>query len=73
MNKGSSDQDDYDRDDATNSLDDSNANSRSDTNTASGNLSKKKKQYIEQAIVDKTGVFSYVQDPNLYKKARKRL
>lgn len=36
-------------------------------------LSKKKKQYIEQAIEDKQGTFSYEQNPSLYKKARKRL
>ena len=38
-----------------------------------GQLSKKKKQYIAQKIEDKTGVFSYAEDPTQYKKARKRL
>ena len=63
--------DSEDQHEATNSLDNSNANSRS--GAASGTLSKKKKQYIEQKIEDKTGVFSYQDDPNQYKKARKRL
>jgi hypothetical protein len=49
--------DSEDQNDATDSLDNSNANSRS--GTASGSLSKKKKQYIEQKIEDKTGVFTY--------------
>ena len=36
-------------------------------------LSKKKQQYLEQAIVDRSGAYDYAQDPAQYKKARKRL
>ena len=34
-------------------------------------LSKKKMQYLEQRISDRTGSYSYAEDPTLYKKARK--
>jgi len=36
-------------------------------------LSKKKQQYMVQAIEDKSGKFDYANDPIAYKKARKRL
>ena len=36
-------------------------------------LTKKKKQYLEQAIVDRSGAYDYAADPSNYKKARKRL
>jgi len=36
------------------------------------NLSKKKQQYITQDIVDRSGAYSYADDPLNYKKARKR-
>ena len=36
-------------------------------------LSKKKQQYMVQAIEDKSGTFDYANDPIAYKKARKRL
>jgi len=36
-------------------------------------LTKKKKEYLEKAIEDKSGVFNYNENPNAYKKARKRL
>lgn len=32
----------------------------------------KKEQYKKQVIVDKTGVYDFQQDPEAYKKARKR-
>lgn len=42
--------------------------------TAGGSyLSKKKIQYLEQKISDRTGSYNYAEDPTLYKKARKRL
>lgn len=63
----SSDQDGYDYD-ATNSLDQS-----ASRGTKNGQISKKKKEYLEQQIVDKTGKFTYEEDPGQYKKARKRL
>lgn len=34
-------------------------------------LSKKKLQYLEQGIVDRSGAYDYAQDPDNYKKARK--
>ncbi len=34
-------------------------------------LSKKKKEYLEQAIVDRSGAYEYADDPSNYKKARK--
>ena len=34
-------------------------------------LSKKKKQYLEQEIVDRSGAYNYAEDPDTYKKARK--
>jgi len=36
-------------------------------------ITKKKKEYLEQVIYDKNGVFCYQEDPYQYKKARKRL
>ena len=42
--------------------------------TAGGSyLSKKKMQYLEQKISDRTGSYCYAEDPSLYRKARKRL
>jgi len=35
------------------------------------NLSKKKLQYLEQGIIDRSGAYDYAQDPDNYKKARK--
>jgi len=37
------------------------------------NLTNKKKEYLKEEILDKTGKFSYLQDPIEYKKARKRM
>lgn len=36
-------------------------------------LTNKKKQYLQDAIVDKNGAYSFLEDPIEYKKARKRL
>jgi hypothetical protein len=36
------------------------------------NLTGKKRQYIDAQIVDSTGEFNYLENPNEYKKARKR-
>jgi len=36
-------------------------------------LTNKKKQYLQDAIVDKNGAYNYLEDPTEYKKARKRL
>ena len=36
-------------------------------------LTNKKKQYLQDAIIDKNGAYSYLNDPVEYKKARKRL
>lgn len=36
-------------------------------------LTSKKQQYLKDQIVDKNGAYSYLDDPNQYKKARKRL
>jgi len=36
-------------------------------------LTNKKKQYLQDAIIDKNGAYSYLEDPIEYKKARKRL
>jgi hypothetical protein len=36
-------------------------------------LTNKKKQYLQDAIVDKNGAYSFLEDPVEYKKARKRL
>jgi len=36
-------------------------------------ISKKKQQYLEQTIQDKQGVYKYDENPDQYKKARKRL
>jgi cell division protein FtsB len=38
-----------------------------------GKLTNKKKQYLQDLIADKNGVFSYIDNPEEYKKARKRL
>lgn len=37
------------------------------------NLTNKKKQYLMNEIIDKNGAYSYLNDPQEYKKARKRL
>ena len=34
-------------------------------------LTNKKKEYLQEAIADKNGVFNYVEDPIEYKRARK--
>jgi len=34
-------------------------------------LSKKKRQYLEQEIIDRSGAYNYAEDPSTYKKARK--
>jgi hypothetical protein len=36
-------------------------------------LTNKKKQYLQDAIIDKNGAYTYLNDPIEYKKARKRL
>ena len=36
-------------------------------------LTNKKREYLEEAIEDKNGRFCYEEDPNEYKKARKRM
>ena len=36
-------------------------------------LTNKKKQYLQDAIIDKNGAYTYLEDPIEYKKARKRL
>lgn len=36
-------------------------------------LTNKKKEYLNDAIIDKNGAYSYLEDPQEYKKARKRL
>lgn len=36
-------------------------------------LTNKKKQYLKDAIIDKTGAYSFLDDPIKYKKARKRV
>lgn len=36
-----------------------------------GRLTNKKREYLDQAIVDKNGEFLYDEDPQEYKKARK--
>ena len=59
--------------DADLSLEDDEAqdDSNNDTTTAMGDLTKKKQQYKDQNIRDKTGVYNYDADPVTYKKARK--
>lgn len=49
-----------------------NDNSNSDPSFIGG-YSKKKQQYIDQRIEDRSGVFDFEADPAAYKKARKRL
>ena len=46
-------------------------NSMEQSDMTSIKLTKKKKEYLEKAIEDKSGVFNYNDDPNAYKKARK--
>jgi len=36
-------------------------------------LTNKKREYLEEAIQDKNGIFCYEEDPKEYKKARKRM
>ena len=43
------------------------------TNFDINKLTNKKKQYLQDAIVDKNGAYTYLEDPVEYKKARKRL
>ena len=38
-----------------------------------GKLTNKKKEYLQEMINDKNGVFDYKRDPGEYKKARKRM
>ena len=45
--------------------------SNNDTTTAIVDLTKKKQQYMEQDIRDKSGAYNYDADPVTYKKARK--
>lgn len=52
--------------------DELNDNSNSDPSFIGG-FSKKKQQYMEQKIQDRSGVFNFEEDPQAYKKARKRL
>jgi hypothetical protein len=50
--------------------------SRNDTNPTDLDLEKltnKKKEYLQDAIIDKNGAYSYLEDPQEYKRARKRL
>lgn len=56
-----------------NSLTAEDEQSDSDDNTRQIGLTKKKQQYLEQAIVDRGGAYKYDADPQAYKKARKRL
>jgi len=43
------------------------------TNFDVNKLTNKKKRYLQDAIVDKNGAYTYLDDPVEYKKARKRL
>jgi len=43
------------------------------TNFDINKLTNKKKQYLQDAIIDKNGAYTYLEDPIEYKKARKRL
>jgi|DEB0MinimDraft_12_1074336.scaffolds.fasta_scaffold17267_2 hypothetical protein len=36
-------------------------------------LTNKKREYLQDAIIDKNGAYNYLEDPQEYKKARKRL
>jgi hypothetical protein len=38
-----------------------------------GKLTNKKKEYLQEKINDKNGIFDYKRDPQEYKKARKRM
>jgi len=51
------------------SFDDGDMTSNIDINK----LTNKKKQYLQDAIFDKNGAYTYLDDPIEYKKARKRL
>lgn len=53
------------------SLDNNDCTLANDINVA--RLTNKKKQYLQDAIFDKNGAYSYLEDPVEYKKARKRL
>jgi hypothetical protein len=63
--------------DTQNQYDDSveanNDNTTGETNATAPRLTNKKKQYLQDAIFDKNGAYSYLEDPVEYKKARKRL
>jgi len=49
------------------------SNEQTEGGTILANISKKKKQYLEQQIIDRSGNYDYAEDPTQYKKARKRL
>jgi len=36
-------------------------------------LTNKKREYLDEAIEDRNGVYDYAEDPREYKKARKRM
>lgn len=45
--------------------------SNEDSELGLENLTNKKKEYLQQVILDKNGQFDYVHNPGEYKKARK--
>lgn len=49
------------------------ANDQTANDMTQQRLTNKKKQYLQDAIQDKNGAYSYLDDPIEYKKARKRL
>ena len=56
--------------------DNNNTNSENDQsvsfeNSSALTLTKKKQQYLEQGIIDRSGAYDYAADPSTYKKARK--
>ena len=53
------------------SVDDDNTTSFEQTVGGTVSLSKKKREYLEQAITDRSGAYNYAEDPTNYKKARK--
>lgn len=54
-------------------LDDSHDGTMTCGNMDVNKLTNKKKQYLQDAIIDKNGAYTYLEDPVEYKKARKRL
>lgn len=54
-------------------LDDSQDGTMTCGNMDVNKLTNKKKQYLQDAIIDKNGAYTYLEDPVEYKKARKRL